>query len=98
VLCHGYGEFQCCDVWGNELGDWVGGLWCFNVPELGNFSEDPLLCDPLEADLGLGDGSPCLPGVHGGMECGQIGAYGLGCGMSAIISTTWGRLKSLYGK
>jgi hypothetical protein len=98
VGCENVTDFVCCDVWGNDLGDWAGGIWCANIVYRGNFSEDPLFGDPLEADFGLTEGSPCLPGMHGGAECGQIGAYGLGCDVSALIPLTWGRLKSLYGR
>lgn len=64
---------SCCDVYGNAGGDWVG---CIADQEgmSGNISADPLFCDAGSGDFRLSSGSPCLEG-----DCGQIGAYGLGC-------------------
>jgi hypothetical protein len=55
---------------------------------------DPLFCDPWGGDLTLQADSPCLPEQSGG--CGQIGAFGVGCGSVSVESVTWGRLKNLY--
>jgi hypothetical protein len=55
---------------------------------------DPLFCDPEAGDLEVQAGSPCLPEHSGG--CGQIGAFGVGCGSVSVESVTWGRLKNLY--
>ena len=67
----------CVDVWNNDAGDWIG------TPDpsgsSGNFSADPLFCDP-DQDLTLAAASPCLPGQHPyGWDCGTIGAFGQGC-------------------
>jgi len=51
----------CCNIFGNEGGDWVGGIedqYGIN----GNISEDPLFCDPENGDLSLDAASPCA--VH----------------------------------
>lgn len=84
---------QCCDSWANEYGDDAGD--CGWADFWGDFSADPLFCDAEGGDVGLMEGSPCLPGNHGGVECGLIGAKGLGC----IVGTkvlSWGRVKSLF--
>jgi hypothetical protein len=82
----------CCDIYGNEGGDDLCGT------DLGgNFSLDPLFCDPDNGDYTLDGCSPCLPGNHPhGVDCGLIGALGQGCGATAVEETTWGRIKSLY--
>jgi hypothetical protein len=60
----------CCDVYGNEGGDWVGCI-ADQYGIDGNISEDPFFC---EGSLYLSSDSPCLYG-----PCGQIGAHGQGC-------------------
>jgi len=68
-------------------------------PDLGgNFSLDPLFCDPENGDYKLDCNSPCLPGNHpDGVDCGLIGALGQGCGATAVEQTSWGRIKALFG-
>lgn len=47
----------CCDLYGNEGGDWVG----YVEEQLGldgSFSADPLFCDPDLGDLTLAGDSP----------------------------------------
>lgn len=96
VECTEVKTFECCDVWANDLGDFVG-MWCNFGEYLGNFSADPLFCDPAAGDLGLREGSPCLPGNHGDdVPCGLVGARGLGCDLVPVLPMTWGRLKALY--
>jgi hypothetical protein len=78
ILCDGSSTatLACCDVYGNEGGDWVE---CIAGQEgtNGNFSEDPLFCDLRGGDYHLRYCSPCLDASG----CGQIGAFGLGiCG------------------
>gem|GEM_PF-1759583 len=67
----------CCDVYGNTAGDYVGALAGQNGSD-GNFSADPLLCNPDIGDVGLiDDTSPCLPANN---SCAVlIGALGVGC-------------------
>jgi hypothetical protein len=55
---------------------------------------DPLYCDPQNLDFTVAANSPCLPGATPG--CGQIGAWGEGCGGVSVEATSWGRIKSLY--
>lgn len=66
-------EISCCDIYGNEGGDWVGPLWDF-YGHSGNFSSDPFFCDREAGDLHLWNHSPCNQ-----YNCGLIGAYPIGC-------------------
>jgi hypothetical protein len=46
----------------------------------GNFSSDPLFCDPENGLFTIHTSSPCMPQNHPyGDDCGLIGAYGPGC-------------------
>jgi predicted outer membrane repeat protein len=94
VDCHSpfgpYVSFACNDIWGNPGGG-VGGT-CSDPTGLdGNFSEDPLFCDPAAGDYSLRTDSPCMEGYG----CGQIGALGAGCTPTATETITWGRLRLL---
>jgi len=84
---------QCCDVYGNAGGDYVG----FIAGQLGvngNISADPLFCGQagLDLDLSIATDSPCAPGG----ECGLMGALPIGCGPTPVEATTWGAIKALY--
>lgn len=85
----------CCDIYGNEGGDWTG-LIAAQYGINGNISEDPLFCDPESGDLRLQENSPCTPFTPPNPDCDLIGAWPVGCGGTAICSTTWGRLKALF--
>ncbi len=66
----------CCDIYGNEGGDYVNVIAGYNGIN-GNFSEEPQYCAPRIYNLGVGPESPCLPNNNG---CGVlIGALGQGC-------------------
>jgi hypothetical protein len=69
-------QLSCCNLYGNAGGDWVAPI----TPQYGingNFSSDPLFCDTASGDLGLLEGSPCLPENN---DCGiLIGAVDGGC-------------------
>jgi hypothetical protein len=87
----------CNDVWGNGEDYWVDEQGCgpFDMTgQQGNFSVDPLFCDPLGGDYGLHEGSPCLPGGSGG--CGLVGAFPAGCGVVAVSPTSWGAIKASF--
>jgi hypothetical protein len=98
VDCHSGGSvtLTCCDICGHAGGDWVGciaGQYGIN----GNFSADPMFCDPNNGDFTLHCDSPCLPGNHPhGDDCGLIGARDMGCGATPIIPTRWGEVKALF--
>lgn len=70
---------SCTDVYGNEGGD---DIYEF-TGAFGNFSLDPLLCDPAGGNFHVEDTSPCAPGNHpdGPTACGGllIGAEREGC-------------------
>jgi hypothetical protein len=88
----------CCNIYGNAGGDWTGCL-AAECGRNGNFSADPLFCDPVSVDLTLEKCSPCLPGHHpDGHDCGGvIGAFGVGCECGAGSEPAmWGWIKALY--
>lgn len=84
----------CCDVWGNEGGDWVGAI-ADQADAHGNFSADPRFCGPVEVTLDAT--SPCAPG---GSSCGAVGAGDVACTLTpvreGVESRSWGRVKSAY--
>jgi hypothetical protein len=87
---------SCSDVFGNEGGDFVGCIASQDTLD-GNFSADPLFCDPVNDDLTLRPDSPCMPGNHPyGADCGLIGAMESGCGPISIESDSWGKVKERF--
>jgi hypothetical protein len=94
--------FDCCDIYGNEGGDWVGRIADQDSTN-GNFSFDPLFCDttvvlPDEA-MDVEACSPCLFGSHPyDYFCGRgIGYVYTGCECGeATRPAMWGTIKSLY--
>ena len=79
IWCTGTGtvEISCCDVYGNAGGDGLCGTGT------GNFSRDPLLCDPGAGNFHVQESSPCAPGNHpdgpGACDGLLIGAWTQGC-------------------
>lgn len=86
---------SCCDLCGNENGDWVGSI-ADQYGIRGNISEDPLLCDPHSGDFMLDCSSPCAPFSPPNPECDLIGAWPVGCGASPSIESSWGGIKTLF--
>jgi hypothetical protein len=78
----------CNAFWKNE-----GGLGDY-VPSSTDLFLDPLFCDVPNLDFTLQENSPYAAGNNA--TCGQIGAFGVGCGGVAVESVSWGRLKTLY--
>lgn len=74
--------FRCCDIYGNEQGDWVGGA-AGQHGQNGNICLDPLFCDRAEGDYRLGEISPCAPFSPQNPECDLVGAYAVGCALAA---------------
>lgn len=75
---------SCCDLYGNAHGDWVANI-SSQYGQRGNISEDPLFCgeqNPLLPYL-LNGASPCA--AENNPECGQIGAWPIGCGSPQSI-------------
>jgi predicted outer membrane repeat protein len=88
-------ELRCCDIYGNEGGDWVTCI-ASQVGTDGNFSADPLFCDPENGNFTISSDSPCAPpGVTG---CGLVGALPVGCGPIALEDLTWGGIKAKFRK
>ena len=85
----------CCDFYGNVGGDWndcVADQYGIN----GNICADPLFCALELGDFSLDCASPCAAGNN--PECGQIGAWPVGCGPTPAVETTWGAVKELFGR
>jgi hypothetical protein len=95
ILCDNPGAvtFTCCDVFGNEGGDWVGCI-ADQAGLNGNFSADPLFCDPENGDFTIRSDSPCAP--PGATGCGLVGALPVGCGPIALEEMSWGEIKNRY--
>jgi len=86
VFCQELAEsfLSCCDVFGNEGGDWVGCLQG-QYGQYGNIQEDPLFCDLSGGDFHLADESPCLPFSSPNPFCNLIGAWGPGCAAADVV-------------
>lgn len=69
---------SCCDVYGNEGGDWVGPI-ADQYGIDGNISENPLFCAPASQDFHLHTDSPCASHSAPNPECDLIGAWPVGC-------------------
>lgn len=96
VVCSGGSEaaLVCCDLFGNEGGDWVGSI-AGQDGTAGNISLDPVFCDEVNGDLTIAGESPCAPFSAPNEECALIGAGAIACGNPpATVSMTWGRIKS----
>jgi hypothetical protein len=96
VSCQAGGAvaLTCCDIYGNGA-DWVGCI-ASQLGVDGNIGEDPLFClpDPDDAgDWSISNESPCVPGHS---SCGLIGAVGVGCDATPVVTTTWSNVKALY--
>lgn len=52
---------------------------------------DPRLCDPENLDFRLQSTSPCAAENN---PCGQIGAFGVGCGTVGVEPSTWAKVKA----
>ncbi len=87
-------SLSCCDLYGNEGGDWVGAI-AGQYGVAGNTSEDPLFCDPDLDDYTISDLSPCAPD-NSPAGCGLIGAYDVGCGPAGVGGQTGLRSAGLH--
>jgi hypothetical protein len=79
---------SCNGFWNNQ-----GGVGDY-VPSPTDLFLDPRFCDVPSLDFTLAANSPYAPGNNAG--CGQIGAFGVGCGSVAVQAMGWGRVKTLY--
>jgi hypothetical protein len=85
---------SCCDVYGNELGDYVGCLAGLEGTD-GNFSADPLFCgeaNPL-AYYAVAEDSPCAP--ENNPTCGLVGVAGIGCAMREVVPGGGGEYETI---
>lgn len=86
---------SCCDVFGNEGGDWIGCIaGQYGVD--GNIAAGPSFCAPDLGDYTLAEDSPCAPFTPPNPECGLIGAEEVACGPTSTHSATWGEIKTLF--
>jgi len=86
VVWEGLVALNCCDIFGNESGDWEGAIADqFGIN--GNISADPIFCDVDSGDFSIRSDSPCSPEFT--PECGLIGAHGVGCEPASGIRD-WG--------
>ncbi|MFZ5979280.1 MAG: S8 family serine peptidase [Candidatus Zixiibacteriota bacterium] len=72
---------QCCDVFGNEAGDWTGCIADQKNIE-GNFSFDPFFCDTLADNYDIRAASLCSPehnDCHELIGAGQVDSSCVGC-------------------
>ncbi|RME30401.1 MAG: hypothetical protein D6800_01880, partial [Candidatus Zixiibacteriota bacterium] len=69
--------FICCDIYGNDRGDWTGCLSIYQGIN-NNFSSDPMFCDTMNNDFHVNPSSPCAPGNNSCL--GLVGAYDAVCG------------------
>lgn len=76
---------SCCDLYGNEGGDWIGSI-AGQLGMQGNINLDPMFCRDLnpEAAYTLFNDSPCSEMEN--PQCGRIGAWGLGCGLPEAVA------------
>jgi hypothetical protein len=96
VFCDGASAaiLACCDIYGNEGGDWVG---CIGnqLGTNGNITQDPQFCEPDDGNFRLQEGSPCAPFSPPNPECDLIGAWPVGCDPQSVSGEGAGRGASL---
>jgi predicted outer membrane repeat protein len=102
VHCGDWGDtgtvgLNCCDVYGNEGGDFVECI-AGEAGDPGCFAANPEFCGVIgSGNCHLQSDSPCAPGNHpNGHACGQIGVLPVGCEATAAARTTWSSLKRRY--
>lgn len=88
-------QLICSDIYGNEGGDWVGGIED-QLGVNGNKSADPLFCNAEEGNLTLDVTSPCSPSSPENPDCGLIGAHPVDCDVPVQNDVTWGRVRGLF--
>lgn len=75
--------FFCCDLYGNEGGDWIDPIASYYHVN-GNISEAPELCNPHGGDYNLRETSPCAPFTPPNPACALIGAGPVGCNPAGV--------------
>lgn len=79
----------CSDVFASTGGDGLCG-----IDASGDFSVDPLFCNPANGDYTIRSDSPCAPPAVTG--CGLVGALPLACWPVSLKADTWARVKGRY--
>jgi hypothetical protein len=69
-----YPTLECCDLFGNAWGDWVGSI-AQQYGQSGNISLDPLFLSRSTGDFRLLPDSPCAPFSPPNTGCDLIGAW-----------------------
>lgn len=87
-------SITCCDIFGNEGGDWVGGV-ADQLGQNGNISLDPGFCNAADDDFTLNVASPCAPGKSP-EGCELIGALPTACGAVSVTARSWAELKASF--
>jgi hypothetical protein len=70
---------ECCDIYGNEGGDWVECI--ADQLDGSNIQADPLFCGDPDRPYALQPSSPCS---EENSECGAMGAWPAGCGATDV--------------
>ncbi|HVP38304.1 MAG TPA: hypothetical protein VMS93_03885 [Candidatus Saccharimonadales bacterium] len=86
-------DLRCDDFWHNQPADLGPGCSGTDIA-----SVDPMFCNASGGDYGLCSNSP-MASVPCTISGTFLGAYGVNCGSCApaVRTTTWGRLRRLYG-
>jgi hypothetical protein len=71
-------QFSCCDIYGNDGGNWTGGI-ADQLGINGNFSEDPMFCDTTFIDFHIDGKSPCAATNNSCLTL--IGLFDVNCGI-----------------
>jgi parallel beta-helix repeat protein/predicted outer membrane repeat protein len=85
---------QCCDIYGNVDGDWVGAI-AGQLGQNGNISLDPMFCSRPSANYRLTTESPCAPYAPPSGVCDLIGAWPVDCNLTGIDDTAGAGMSKL---
>lgn len=88
-------QLTCCDIYGNEGGDWVEGI-AEQSGVNGNLWADPRFCSAEEGNLTLDVSSPCAPDNPNNPACDLIGAHPVDCDVPVLTGVSWGRIRGLF--
>ncbi len=91
------GDFNCCDAWANQAGNYVG------IPDPtgknGDIALDPIYCDAPGGNYTIEPDSPCAPHSPSDPQCDLIGAYPVGCSAPVPVATmSWGSVKQRFAR
>lgn len=89
VFCAGSQVTLDCNLFWNNARDYDGDCDYQDSDVL----SDPAFCDAAAGDYTLHEGSPALPENS---DCGGMGAFGVGCGPTPVLETSWGKIKHAF--